>query len=494
MKFHRLSSPSTRSLRNLLLAGLATFALHSASAVDGSWLSTASGTQLWSTGTNWTSNPAIPGGIGSTVQIETNITATTYIDLESTDRIVGILSVGDTSGSSKFFISGSAGGDLIFNRVGGAQLSFTGGGNKEISADITLDSDLAITSNNKNATISGFVSGTGSITQSGTGVVYLSKANTFTGGYILNGGEVLSGGNSSLGTGTLTLNAGTLSVGANLTFSNAINLGGNVIISGNGVADRTTNFNGPVTMTANSHVTTANGMAELKFSKNIDGSANLTMSGTGAVVLSNATGNTYIGNTIINAGTLLVNNTSGSGTGDGDVSVASGAVLGGSGMISGAVTITGSLRPGNSIGVLAVNNDVTWNAGDAWVFELGTAAASLASASSGGSTQDKLLLTGAGNDFIKGSGTDWTFNFAGGGAMGWYQLVDWTGSSAFVAEDFKAINLDSGLSGSFVVDAGTSALYLNVVPEPSAGLLLLGGLSLLMMMSLRRHVVRAAKI
>ena len=50
---------------------------------------------------------------------------------------------------------------------------------------------------------------------------------------------------------------------------------------------------------------------------------------------------TYSGNTTVNSGTLLVNNTIGSGTGSGLVTVDIGGTLGGSGNISGAVNISG---------------------------------------------------------------------------------------------------------------------------------------------------------
>lgn len=182
--------------------------------------------------------------------------------------------------------------------------------------------------------------------------------------------------------------------------------------------------------------------------------------GAGTLLLSAE--NLYEGLTSVSAGTLLVGNSLGRGSLAGGVTVTSGAVLGGSGSIAGTVTINGSLRPGTGVGTLTVRNNVTWNGGNPWVFELGAAATTLANANTGSSPQDQLQISKG--DFLKGSGSAWTFDFAGTGAIGWYKLVDWTGTSNFQPGDFTASNLYPGLSGTFIVDAGTSALYLKVSP------------------------------
>lgn len=68
--------------------------------------------------------------------------------------------------------------------------------------------------------------------------------------------------------------------------------------------------------------------------------------------------NLYQGGTTISGGTLLVNNTSGSGTGTGGVTVQSGGTLAGNGIITGAITVQpgGTLSPGYGVGTLTVGS------------------------------------------------------------------------------------------------------------------------------------------
>jgi autotransporter-associated beta strand protein len=199
----------------------------------------------------------------------------------------------------------------------------------------------------------------------------------------------------------------------------------------------------------------------------------LTKTAAGTLILNGA--NTYNSGTRVNGGSLFVNNTTGSGTGSGGVIVARDAaiILGGNGAIAGSLNMSGVLQPGatgnGDIGTFTVNDDVNWVGDDGikgvtWDFDLGTAAASLASAVGGGSTQDRLTIVG---NFTKDTtfGTDFHFDFQGGGDKGWYKLVDWTGTTGFESDDFTATNLDAGYSGEFTIDS--DALYLEVIPEPS---------------------------
>ena len=99
----------------------------------------------------------------------------------------------------------------------------------------------------------------------------------------------------------------------------------------------------------------------------------LVFNGPGSLTLT-GTNNNYTGNTLVNAGTLFVNNTTGSGTGAGDVQIASGATLAGNGSISGLVSIAdgATLAPGNSVGTLTIGDGLVLGDGSIMNFELGT--------------------------------------------------------------------------------------------------------------------------
>jgi fibronectin-binding autotransporter adhesin len=140
-----------------------------------------------------------------------------------------------------------------------------------------------------------------------------------------------------------------------------------------------------------------------------------------------------------------------------------GGTLLGTGTINAPVTVGGSVAPGNAgIGTLSVTNGVTWNAGNAWLFELGASGLDM----NNPGTSDLLSLTGT---FTKGTGSTFTFDFANSGTDGWYKLVDYasTNFTPGTNTSFAATNVPAGKSANFVVDSGSTALYVQIVPEPS---------------------------
>ena len=106
-----------------------------------------------------------------------------------------------------------------------------------------------------------------------------------------------------------------------------------------------------------------------------DESGPITKIGTGRLTLGGA--NLYTGGTIVNQGTLLIDNTSGSGTGTGDVTVNAGT-LGGNGIIAGGVAVgtggeSANISPGargNNTGPLIIQGAITFGSLGTYEFQL----------------------------------------------------------------------------------------------------------------------------
>lgn len=151
--------------------------------------------------------------------------------------------------------------------------------------------------------------------------------------------------NGVAGTGILidNANAFTLDITARVALGNTqtwTNNSGNLFtVSGATVA-----------FTGNNDVLTVNGTGDTFISATITGGMGtaLVKGDSGTLTLA-GDNSTYQGGTTVNGGTLLVNNTAGSGTGSGAVTVNTTGTLGGTGIISGAVTVSagGNIAPGN---------------------------------------------------------------------------------------------------------------------------------------------------
>jgi autotransporter-associated beta strand protein len=105
--------------------------------------------------------------------------------------------------------------------------------------------------------------------------------------------------------------------------------------------------------------------------------------GTGTLVLSSDSPG-FNGSVIVDAGALIVNNTSGSATGDGAVTVNAGAMFGGEGTVSGNVTNSGTVAPGSGPGTLTLGGDYSQQTGGQLQIELASA-----------SNFDKLVVGGS---------------------------------------------------------------------------------------------------
>jgi len=208
-------------------------------------------------------------------------------------------------------------------------------------------------------TLSGVLSGSagGTLTKTGLGTLKITNANTFTGGTAIEAGTLVLASESALGAGgPLTLNAGTLDLNGKSITTGALGGAGGTI---------TTGVSGATILTVNS---ASNSTFAGEIADGVIGTVGLTKSGSGSLTLAGV--NVYSGSTVVEAGRLAID-----GSINTDVSIASGAFLGGSGTIGDATNVgrlsgAGTISPGSiTSGILtAYTFDPLAGLGAAFVF------------------------------------------------------------------------------------------------------------------------------
>jgi fibronectin-binding autotransporter adhesin len=197
-------------------------------------------------------------------------------------------------------------------------------------------------------------------------------------------------------------------------------------------------------------------------------SAGITKAGPGTMRVTATS--TYTGATEVQEGTLLV----GGSVSGSQFNVAAGATLGGAGIV-GPVSVFdgGVIAPGDGVGTLSVSS-LFLSGASALKFELAVAG----------------VAGGAGNDLLQIGGEltlDGTLQVLpqAGFTAGRYPLMTYGGSLLN-----NTLSLDPSFlatyPGSFIDTATAGTVSLVVVPEPSAALLLLGGITPLLARRRRR--------
>jgi fibronectin-binding autotransporter adhesin len=296
-------------------------------------------------------------------------------------------------------------------------------------------------------------------------------------------------GHSAGQAGVFNLTGGTLELGdqgiweQNPAFPNDINFGGGTIVAATNTEIRLpaelTGVNGNVVFNTSGLALTVSGA--------LSGAGGYVKTGLGTMTVTSP--NIYTGGTIVDGGTLLVNNPLGSGTGSGNVDVAPGSTLGGNGFIgqggSVVVTVDGKLAPGSTVGTLTMN--------------LGTGILNVTGAVAGPATAALEFDLGVTSDLVQltsgaltiGAGTlefdDFLFTISGVLAQGDYVLFDTTLPIVGTLGLNTTGSLAGGLTGTLQFADGTNDLILHVVPEPTTTSALLGGLGMLLAGRRRRR-------
>ena len=222
--------------------------------------------------------------------------------------------------------------------------------------------------------------GYGAFVKQGTGTLTLSGANTFNGVTTITAGALNLQSNTALGTST---SGNTIASGAALQLQNNISvteasfgISGSGIgstgairnISGNNTLNSAIALNASTTLGADagtlaitgdinlgsSQTLTTTGAGTINLSGALNGSSGVTQAGTGTLILSGSTANSYTGTTTVNSGTLQLNKTAGTNA------IGGGALTVGDG-IGAANTATVALLASNQIadhaGLVTINSD-----------------------------------------------------------------------------------------------------------------------------------------
>ncbi|NDF43865.1 MAG: hypothetical protein EB137_04710, partial [Actinobacteria bacterium] len=195
--------------------------------------------------------------------------------------------------TSEVVIANTSGAILDVNGKTDTIGSLSGGGTS--GGNITLGTGGALTVNQFTFGIyGGVISGDGSFTKSGYGTLWLDRANTYTGGTTIAGGEIIAGVTNVFPNTSLTF-TGT----SKLLF---IFSGVTQNIGSLSTADGVTGAQ--INLVSRSNVLTVNQSTDGTYSGTIIGGGALTKAGSSTLTLSGS--NTYTGKTTINAGIIKI--------------------------------------------------------------------------------------------------------------------------------------------------------------------------------------------
>ena len=491
------------------------------------------GNANWSTSSNWSTLPTTSGTWSLVFGGATQTTNTNDIGQITVDSLT-FGNNGTVGRNANFTLSGSTlalstatitttattSGSALTDSVGNA-LSLTG-------------SNTASIGSGHNLTIAGNIGGTGSLTMSGAGQLYLTGSNSQSGATYITGGSLRTGSggsstdsnNYAFGTGDVVVSgSGTLAVRNSSTVANNLTIGGvgsstttGALAGSFAAANQTAVVSGSVTLATDALISTWGANVGTGSKLSLTGPINL---GANKLTLSQVvtgTARTWIevNGAIAGTGSVIVDGTAtvylnGANTYSGTTTVQSG-VLGGNGTIAGAVTVQNGafITPGsaaNTTGALGVGSLQLDSGATAAMTISGTAVGlydqvvALGNVNYGGNLAIDFTTGGFANFDVWQLFSQGTFsgNFSSITATGSYGSLTFTD---LLNGEWKATggSLGAGESLSFYVDNSHAigdrykAGQLVVVPEPST--IVFAGIGLFVMgwrrLAKRRRAARSA--
>ncbi|MEW5759012.1 MAG: autotransporter-associated beta strand repeat-containing protein, partial [Candidatus Omnitrophota bacterium] len=395
----------------------------------------------------------------------------------------GTLTLGGALTMTKGSISSTGAGKIVLGSdviVNGSNGGATISSNVELTADCTFNVGWAM--GTYGLTVSGVVSGNFGIIKSGSGYLYISGANTYTGLTTLSAGAISISNAAALGTGDngTVVNAGYLALSGGITIAaEALTLNdggatyGSLYSSGNnawqgaitlGSASRINSDGGTLTLsggiTGNTFGLTIGGGGGTTISNVIaTTTGTLTKDGAGTLTLSAA--NTYTGTTTINAGVLNIQNALALGTADNGTTVVYGAAL----EMQGGITVTAEALILNGTGISAGGGLRNRSGDNEWQPSITLGDSSRINSDSGtltisgGITGDGrvLIVGGAGNTTISSviATTTGTLTKDGAGTLTLNAANTYTGLTT-VSAGSLTYGIDNAISsGNVTVSGGT---------------------------------------
>lgn len=299
--------------------------------------------------------------------------------------------------AGSILLTGSLGGNVVIYSGGTLQVG-NGTNDGELTAD-TVNNGSLIFHQSGNYDYSGALSGNGGLVKRGEGRLLLSGDYSYTGSTVVEGGTIrlttLLDRQSDL-----VIDNGTFDLGGKTQEVAGLSGSGGVLDLGTAGA-----------------LTVSQG-EDSSFNGAIAGSGHFIKTGAGSL---NLTGiSSFNGAVSIDQGRLAVN-----GVLPGQIAVKAGGVLGGNGTTGSVLAGSGgTVSPGNSIGTLHVNGDVSFAAGSTYLIELDSSGqndlieATGAADISGGT----VSVVAEPGDYLRT--TDYTILTAGGGVNGTFDGTD----------------------------------------------------------------------